>query len=325
MNVACDVLTPYPRSDRVRRLLRRLEELGEASTLETMRALVEDSLMLMGAQLAVGTRSVADPLLDWHDLLRPFAEAWRGVWVDGLARWFDNNFFYRVPVIEDLPDPQRLVTPGRAAAMRSVLPSWAAIRIVLPGPVTFTRLAKIREGLDPIKVAERVAEILALEAEKSVKNGASVIEVHEPFLGDMDARPEDAEEAARLANKIFARIKDKAETRLVTYYAPPRREVWKKLSDVNADYVIIDYVDKPEAAREALDAWTPSGLGLGLINARSIYPEDVDATAGKAKELAMKYKVEKLLVTTSAPLDLIPLRYALEKTRITCEVVRRID
>ena len=318
----CSPITPYPRSDRVRRLLRRLEELGQAPLAETLRAVYEDALMLLGAQLAAGVDSVADPAIDWHDLLRPFAEAWRGVWIDGLNRWFDNNFFYRVPVVEELPDPQRLVTPGRVASMRAVLPDWARIRVILPGPVTFTRLARIAEGLDADSVAERVAEILALEAEKSVENGASVIEIHEPFLGDIDAKPEDAELAARLASRIASRVAGRAETRLLVYYAPPTPEAWEKLADAKVDAIVVDYVDAPQKTEKLLEKWAPKRLGLGLVNARSIYPEDPRGVAQEAKRLAYKAGVDELIVATSAPLDLIPLRYALEKTRITCEAAR---
>ncbi len=318
----CSPITPYPRSDRVRRLLRRLEELGQAPLVDTLRAVYEDTLMLLGAQLAAGAESIADPAIGWHDLLRPFAEAWRGVWVDGLNRWFDNNFFYRVPVVDELPDPQRLVTPGRVASMRAVLPEWARIRVVLPGPVTFTRLSRIAGGLEPEKVAERVAEILALEAEKSVENGASVIEIHEPFLGDIDARPEDAELAARLASMIASRVSGKAEVRLLVYYAPPSPEAWEKLAEAKVDAVIVDYVDAPQKTEKLLEKWAPRRLGLGLINARSIYPEDPRSVAQEAKRLAYKAGVEELIVATSTPLDLIPLRYAIEKTRITCEAAR---
>ena len=302
--------------------MRRVEELGEASLLEATRAVIEDSVMLLGVQLAAGVDAVADPVIDWHDLLRPFAEAWRGVWVDGLNRWFDNNFFYRIPVVEELPDPQRLVTPPRVKALRCMLPEWVAIRVTLPGPVTFTRLARIRGGLDEVRVAERVAEILALEAEKSVANGASVVDIHEPFLGDIDARPEDGELAARLASMIASRVEGKARVRLLTYYAPPRPEVWEKLAEAKVDAVMIDYVDSPGKAEEALSRWAPRRLILGLVNARSIYPEDPRRVADDAKRLAYKYNVEELVVAMSAPVDLIPLRYAVEKTRIACEAAR---
>ena len=319
---ACTVLPPYPRSDRVRRLLRRMEELGEAGLIETGRAILEDSLMLLGVQLAAGVDAAADPLIDWHDLLRPFAEAWRGVWIDGLNRWFDNNFFYRIPVVEELPDPQRLVTPPRVKAVRSILPEWADVRVTLPGPVTFTRLAKIREGLDEVKVAERIAEILALEAEKSVANGAKIVDIHEPFLGDIDARPEDGELAARLASMIASKVGGRAIVRLLTYYAPPRPEVWEKLSEAKVDTLMIDYVDAPAKAEKALEKWAPKKLIVGLVNARSIYPEDPRKVADEAKRLAYRYNVEEFIVATSAPVDLIPLRYAIEKTRIACEAAR---
>lgn len=317
--VEAEVLGGYPRSARVRKLLRRLEEKGEAGHVETLRAVWEDTLFIIGAQLGAGLDYATDPVLEWHDPLRPFAEAWRNVAVNGLLRWFDNNFFYRIPVFIDAPDPKRYVVAPRVRQLAEALPGFTRIKVVLPGPVTFTRLSKNKSGKSDEELAEDIAAILAREAKAAAAAGAAVVQLDEPWLADVDATPDDAALAAELASKILGEAKAAgAATRLAIEYNVPEPSVYEKLLDVkNTDYLVIDVADAPEKALSLLGSkGAPSGLGLGIVQARNIYREHygkVKPWIDRALEAA---KPEKLLLTTSAWLDLIPLQHALEKTNI---------
>ena len=35
----------------------------------------------------------------WDDLFAPFVRVWRNVSREGLERWFDNNTYFRIPVV----------------------------------------------------------------------------------------------------------------------------------------------------------------------------------------------------------------------------------
>ncbi len=323
VEVYAEVLGGYPRSERVRKTLRRLEEKGEAGFMDAARAVWEDTLLILGAQLGAGLDAAADPVLEWHDPLRPFVEAWRNTAVDGLLRWFDNNFFYRIPVFTDAPDPKRYVLAPRVLQLRSSLPGFARIKVVMPGPVTFVKLSKNMSGRSPEELADDIAGILTREAARAAEAGASVVQLDEPFLGDIDATPDDARLAAELATKILRAAEEKgAETRLAVEYNPPDPRVYEQLLEAKATYLIIDVADAPARALSLLDKGTPSGLGLGVVQARNIYPESYAAVEPWIAKALEKASPEKLLLTTSAWLDLIPLKYALEKTRILGEIAR---
>ncbi len=53
----------------------------------------------LAAQSSAGFSYVTDGVLKWQDLLRPFAEHLGGVRPGSLARWFNNNTFYRKPFV----------------------------------------------------------------------------------------------------------------------------------------------------------------------------------------------------------------------------------
>jgi len=306
------VLGGFPRSDNARHAMRDLDN-GVLPVLEAERTIFMEELLVIGAQVGLGYRLVSDPVLSWHDLLRPFAEAWRNVAIAGLQRFFDNNFFYRVPVFRDKPDPARWVLPGRAKLYSARLPKGHGFKVVLPGPVTFTMLSDLG-GLRFEDVVEEVARILGEEARRAVEVGAAGFEVAEPWLGDPDATKEHAALVRELFNKYFAGAG--GEKILSVYYHPPSPEAMEELAGAKADYVAISYVDAPSKAVEALGKACPRGIGLGVINARSIYPDPVERTRKALREVSGACKESRIALTTSAPLDLIPFTEALKKLRI---------
>ena len=42
---------------------------------------------------------ISDPLIDWDDNLRPFTDNIKGIERGALSRYYENNTFYRQPVI----------------------------------------------------------------------------------------------------------------------------------------------------------------------------------------------------------------------------------
>ena len=313
------VLGGYPRSPRVRKALRDLER-GVVDSESVERIVIEDSLALIGVQIGAGLTIVGDPLLDWHDLLRPFAEAWRGVYVDGLLRYFDNNFFYRIPVVRELPDPSKRVLGPRVAKLVQALPPDTRLRVTVPGPITFARLSRI-EGPRFEEVAETVARILGEEIRLAVELGAKVVEIDEPWLSSVDATREDAELCRDLVSKYMAGF---GETILATYFSPPSPEIAEVLAEIPTQFVAIDYVDSPKRAEKALEKMSGRGVAVGIVQARDLYRDRTDTAIDVVKRLVREVGVSSIAVTTSAWLDLLPLRHAIEKTRVLGEIARAI-
>jgi len=310
------VLGGYPRGRLARYTMRDLD----SGALEPYRGLVElerASALVVGAQLASGMRFVVDGMLDWHDIFRPFAEAWRNVYLDGIIRYFDNNFFYRIPVFRGEPEPQRLVLPGRVKGLK-MLAEPAGVKVVVPGPLTMVRMGRNESGLSDYELVDKVASALALEVRDAVANGAAFVQIDEPFLSDPEASRDDARIAAEAASRIAGEA-GAATTALAVYFDSPKPGVYEEIIDSRVSLISLDLSDAPARAIELLreKGCGGHGLVLGVIDARRIH----DDRYSNVKDLVAKAidacrELEEVGLTTTTWLDLIPLRFSLRKTYI---------
>jgi len=314
------VLGGYPRSRMARHTLRDVER-GRADPARAYASLIAAHAEVIGAQKAAGLPVVVDGMIDWHDILRPFATSWRNVAVNGLLRYFDNNFFYRIPVFVGEPDLTDPVLAPRAA-LYAPLADPAKLKIVVPGPLTFARLSRNKSEYSFEELAEKIASALRAEVERAVDNGASMIQVDEPFLGDVDATPDDARLAAELVSKIVEGHEENSVT--AVYFAPPNPKVYRELLEVRTKYLALDLVDLRERSLKLVkeEGWGGHIPVLGLIDARRIYDDNLEAAAETALEAAQG--AEEVVLTTSTWLDLIPFRYALRKTTLLGLLVERV-
>ncbi len=303
------VLGGMARSPRARRILRDLEK-GVIHESDAWRAVLEENVSLAWLQVGAGLTVVSDPVIEWHDLFRPFAESWRGCFPGGLLRFFDNNFFYRVPTFLELPSPTKPVLAPRVRALVERLPRWVKLKVVLPGPITFARMSKAPPGVDFGVFVEELAKVLREEARLAIEAGARVIEVDEPWLCDVDASRSDAELATELFRKYFANLG--AETVLATYFSPPTPSIWEVLANAGASYVTIDVVDSPKRAREALEKAVPEGVALGVVQARDLLDPPLELVKEFAR-LCEERGAKRVALTTSAWLDLLPFDASIEK------------
>ncbi|MEM4681260.1 MAG: methylcobalamin--homocysteine methyltransferase [Acidilobaceae archaeon] len=312
----------YPRNRAVRRLLRDYE-MGLVSREEVELALLKNSSVIIGAQLASGMDYVTDGMLDWHDPFRPFVSAWRNVTASELLRYFDNNFFYRVPVFTGLPEANNTVWPQRVKSLRQ-LAEPAGFKVVLPGPITFASLSKNASGKSFEELAYSIAKLLAREARASVEAGCSFIQIDEPFLSDLGATRDHGALAAELAS-LIAKESEHAKTALAIYFGVPKPEVYEQLLASRVSCISIDVIDSLSDALKLVEAKGFPGYCpvLGLVNSRTIYDDDLAKLADLAVRLARGQ--EELGLTTSTWLDLIPYEYSIKKTRLLgalAEIVR---
>ncbi len=322
MIIEAELLGGFSRSPRLRRILRRYEEKADTSFVEVNRVIWEETILLVGVQLGANLTSVVDPMVEFHDPLRPFVEAWRNVSIDGLLRWFDNNYFYRVPIFVDLPDPRRLVTPQRTKQLREVLPQKTKLKIVLPGPITFARLSRYPQNIDYVELVDSIASILRHEVSKSAENGANIVQLDEPFLGDVDASVDDAILAVETIHKIIKQVN--IETRLAIPFNVPSEDVFKELQNLKVDYIILDFADYPERALSLARKYSLKALGLGIVNARDIYLEPYEKISRIVKTILREKQIDKILLTTSSWLNLVPQEYAIRKTNLLGDLYKRL-
>lgn len=317
------VVAGYPRPRHVRIALRDRER-GELPLGAAEEALALGAAAVIGAQVSAGLAFAGDGCMDWHDVFRPFAVSWRNVSLGGLLRFFDNNFFYRIPVFHGEPEP---TDPLLAPRVRRFLPlAWpAGLKASIPGPLTFLRLSKNEAGIEDEELGKAIAEVLAAEVKGAALAGASLIEVQEPFLADVDATPEDVE----LLNDLLKPIKEATEDAKIVlsiYYNFPDRKVYERLLEVNVDYVALDFGDAPKRAYETLESvgigsWVPA---FGEINGREVYDDNIDAIGERIASAVKTLALDEVVVTTTSGFELIPYRYSLRKTSLLGRLIERV-
>ena len=320
MDVYCSVLGGYPRNRRIRHLVRDFEE-GRVSSVEFNSVLGEEAVFLVGVQRGLGCRYVVDGMLEWHDIFRPFVESWRGVYPSGLLRYFDNNFFYRIPVFHDAPEPFRTVVSPRYQLVKEHL-GPASFKAVIPGPVSFLSLSKNETGKDDVWLATKIAE--ALNRELTALGDSVVIQVDEPALTDSELYSRVKGSVGDIYSALLEKVN--APVHVSVYFGCILEDAYKELLDVRGlDMVNLDVVDCKRASGIVKEyGIVGRKLGLGVIEARDIYKDSFDRVRELVNSFVDNVDVEAVHLTTSTWLDLIPFDYAIEKTRLLSEYSSRI-
>ncbi len=282
------------------------------------------SAEIIGTQVSLGMRFVTDGMLDWHDIFRPFVEAWRNVYPDGLLRYFDNNFFYRIPVFKEEPEPSKLVLATRIRAFKE-LAEPANFKVVIPGPLTFTLLSKNESGLSKEELAKSIAKVLNMELKEAVSAGALAVQIDEPIVIDPYIELDDINLLSDLTKIVFDGVE--AFKILAIYFGVPKKEVYKKLIDLKVDSISLPLIENP---KNFLDLIKDFGVGdkipiLGVINTRNIYDDNYDLVKNIVKKSVDIIKPDEIGLTTSSWQDLIPYRYSLRKTVILGEYAERLS
>ena len=145
---------------------------------------VEQSVIqeIVREQIEAGLDEVTDGLVSWIDPISHLCSKLSGFEMTGLSRYFDSNFYYRVPMIVSKPKRKGpLLLPEYQFAQGI---SNKPVRVVITGPLT---LACHTTSQVPSfnSLASRVAffsEIIANEIANLADNGASLIQIDEPVI-----------------------------------------------------------------------------------------------------------------------------------------------
>ncbi len=322
MSVRVSLNGSYPRGAGLARLYSRLHS-GRVSRDGFERGVRAYTLKLLKLLRGAGVTVFTDGMLRWDDILNPLIGFVEGVEVNGLVRFFDNNFFVRVPVVrgdlriaEGNPIPKWFETSLRVA--EEVFGSDPfTLKQPLPGPITLAEFsvnrhyssywALIREWREG--VLEPLIRSLAVK-------GLKVVELHEPYLtwpGLRRGRLAGA--VAELAELLsFCRDLD-VDAWVLTYFGYLGR-VGKHLSKLSDAVVGIDlHVRRSrKAPHRLIKDYGLRRVALGLLDARNTRVER-EREVRSAVKAALRAGAEEVYVGNNAPLDFLPEPIAARKLR----------
>jgi len=303
MTLKTTVIGAYPKigegldGQELRRALHRHDR-GEIGDADLDKVFDEVTRATIGEIEAAGVETINDGQIRWDDLLAPFARSWSGVEAGPLERFYDNNTYFRQPVIDG-----PIVTDGRSLVRDYTFARGVAkshLKAAVPGPLTFATLAARDEQYRTLEdrvlaVADATArEIAGLKAA-----GATMIDIEDPAVV---ASPKHIE----LAREAYGRFADPdLAITLVTYFFPADA-VLESLASFPVAAVGIDVRSRDTTAFDRLDAFRTQYVLLGVIDARNTRLETADEVARYAERALKLVPQERLVLATTTSLEYLP-------------------
>jgi 5-methyltetrahydropteroyltriglutamate--homocysteine methyltransferase len=272
---------------------------------------------VLDEQAQAGIDLVTDGQVRWDDLLTPFVRAMEGAHTGGLLRYYDNNVYYRHPVVTGALRRQRpaVVEDFRYAQSVSARP----VKAVLVGPFTLATLSEDRFYGDLSQLALAAAEVLHQEAQDLVKAGATVVQIDEPALGYHAHK-------VHLARAALERVVHGlgVKTVLATYFGP-LEAVYPALLDFPVDQLALDIAERPHHLSLVLANPGTKELTLGVVNARNTRLEREADLLGMLQRVTERVPADRLWIGPSTGLEFLPHATARRKLDVLVAAARRFN
>lgn len=280
------------------------------------KAFQEATVQVIEMQISSGLSYVTDGMLKWNDLLRPFAENLEGLKVGSLARWFNNNTFYRKPIVEGVIRHSGNVF--EKTMYPEFLPQKVPWKAILPAPYTFAKLSENKFYRTETELMFAIAEALNREIKVLAGKGFKYVQLSDPALVynplNKPVRKDvlaDVEEALKIALKGV-----KVRTCLQTFFGD-FSQILPEALDFPVDDLGVDFYESNlERVREYR---FDKGVALGVVDARSVLVEDVGELFHAVCELVEQVYPSKnwnVFVCPNCDLEFLPWTRVEEKMRV---------
>src|SRR2546421_4867689 len=322
MTIKTTVIGAYPKigdgldGQELRRVLHRHDR-GEVDDAALGKVFDEVTRAAMGEIEAAGIDVTNDGQIRWDDLLSPFARAWSGVEPGPLERFYDNNTYFRQPVIDG-----QIVTDGSSLVRDYTFAAGVAktkLKAAIPGPLTFATLAARDEQYRSLE--ERVlaiADATAKEIAGLKAAGATMIDIEDPAVVAFPKHIELAREAyRRLADPDLALT-------LVTYFFPAD-PVLESLASFPVAAIALDVRSRDTTVFDRLDAFRTQYVLLGVVDARNTRLETAEEVARHAERALKLVPLGRLVLATTTSLEYLPRDVARAKLAALVEGARLVS
>ena len=287
------------------------KEATDAQLEDTCREITK---VVIQEQEQAGLDVLTDGQIRGEDLVTPIAKQLDGFEINGLARWFNNNVYYRRPILHKAPVRKGpiLVDEYRFAAQCTAKP----VKAVLPGPYAFVTLCEDRHFKSQRPFVLKMAQILNDEAKALARAGAPIIQFDEPAIGFGRTDIKLAVEALNIATCGV-----KAKTAVSTYFGALDGTLGP-LMKAKVDIVGVDVVSEPKTLEALRRVKVTKELAVGCLDARNTKLESVRELHAIFRAISKFMPLERVYVNPNCGLEFLPHSQALAKLQRLGEAVR---
>ncbi|MFB6307722.1 MAG: 5-methyltetrahydropteroyltriglutamate--homocysteine methyltransferase [Haloarculaceae archaeon] len=229
---------------------------------------------VIARQQEAGLDRIVEGQLRWDDMIAHPLAVHDAVETRGIVRYYDNNNFYREPVVTGDLDADGDVAAELESAAEQV---DAGLQAVLPGPYSLADLATDEHYGDEADFLDAVADFLADEA--GAFPDVETLFLLEPSLvenapaEDADGTPGVGPERASEAIDAVAAATD-ADVLAHTYWGTLEEKVYAHLMDAGVDAIGFDLVsDHEQNVYNVQEYGTKDDVALGLVDGQNTLVE----------------------------------------------------
>jgi len=268
-------------------------------------------------QQEAGLDRIVEGQLRWDDMLaHPLAVA-DAVETRGIVRYYDNNNFYREPVVQDDLEPTGDVAAELEATAELV--DGDDLQAVLPGPYSLADLATDEQYGDEAAFLGAIAEFLEGEVDAFPEH--ETLFLLEPSL--VENAPADGQDER--ASEAIDRVASATDADVVVqpYWGALEEKVYAHLLDADIDAVGFDFVaNQDDNLYNIQEYGAPDDIALGLADGQNTLVEDPEAIRDRTEWVEGQLGVtefETVYLTTNTETFYLPYGKYVEKLEALAE------
>lgn len=316
MKLITTTIGSYPRPRWFREYLRKVEGLqkeGEEAEVDKevyKKAVVE----VIENQNKAKIELLTDGQLIWQDFLAYLATKISGFEMDGLTRYFDNNVYYRIPIVKEKVSRSKPIILEEFSIAREI-EKEKNIKAVL-SCFTLAKLSINKFYKNEEEFILDLAKVMHEEAKELAKK-TKYIQLSEPSL--LYASKEELEIAKQAVEIITSNVD--AKFFLVTYFESAEK-IFPEVLDFKIDVIGLDFVEGYEKNLSLLKEYgIDKALQIGILDGRNTKMENVEEVKSKLKEILDIASPKEVYVSPNTGLEFLPWIKAYEKLEVLGKVV----
>jgi 5-methyltetrahydropteroyltriglutamate--homocysteine methyltransferase len=254
-------------------------------------------------QREAGLDRVLEGQLRWDDMLAHPLCVHDSVETRGIVRYYDNNNFYREPVVQG-----ELDFDGDVAA--ELDGAGGVNQAVLPGPYSLSELATDEHYGDDAAFLQAVAGFLAGEAE-ALPEVETLFLLEPSLVTDAPGDGED-ERVSRAVDEVAAAVD--CEVVVHTYWGSIPEKPYAHLMDAGVDAIGFDFVSDHEGNLYNVQEYgTKDAIALGVVDGQNTLvetPEEITERVEWVRENVPAQEFETVYATANTELFYLPVNKA---------------
>ena len=294
----------YPRNEKLIESTRSYDK-----TLE--KQFKKEKSRLLRIQLNNKLDYISDPLIDWDDNLRPFTDNLKGIERGPLTRYYENNTFYRQPIIKS-----KIGTTGnilKNSICFDLFTSKSKVKIDILDPFTFYDLSANEFYRSEEEAVNAFAEIIKKEL-NSLKKDVQLIQFNSPSL----ARIEEADRLNTVKKAMEKIVKGLDTKTCLNLWGSDISNTLEEFQEFPVDIIGIDFTSSNIDKFDKIEM--KKGLACGLIDAKNTKMEKSSDIIRELKNIKKTFNPESLSVITSWDFEFIPESFADKKLQIMKQI-----